>query len=129
MKNKRVKLCRVVMKCKYNCFLTSGPFFSKYNFFEVATFFLFNNHPAKSVFPVLVRIYKIFVIDEAFFFPLFVTKYLFPASLLNIETNSFNTIMQIINPSYTWKNRVKRIKAKEGYSINTVAMVYLLPHF
>ena len=78
--------------------------------FEVGT------HPLNSIFSVVVRIYKIIVIDEAFFsslqlFPWKVTKFLFSVFLLNTERNSFNTIMQLINLTYTWKNKIKRIKA------------------
>ena len=39
-----------------------------------------------------------------------VRKCLFYVSLLNMETNSSNVIMQLINPNYAWKSRVKRIK-------------------
>ena len=37
----------------------------------------------------------------------------FSLSLLNTETSSFNTIMQLINPNYAWKNRVKQIKTTQ----------------
>ena len=55
-----------------------------------------------------------FVIDEVFvpfLQPLEgkVRKYIFPVSMLNIETNSFNTIIQLINPNYASENRIKRI--------------------
>ena len=51
---------------------------------------LLSTHPVDPVFSVAVRIYKVHVIDEAFF-SLF---------LLNTETNSFNTFIQLINPNY-----------------------------
>ena len=59
-----------------------------------------------------------FFFDEAFFsflrpLPGKVRKCHFPGSLLNIETNSFNTILQLINPNSAWKNRVKQIKANQ----------------
>ena len=37
----------------------------------------------------------------------------FHVSLLNIETNSFNTIMQFISPNYAWKNGLKQIKTAQ----------------
>ena len=48
-------------------------------------------------------------IDKAFFpflqpLPEKLRKCLFPISLLNIEANSYNTIMQLINPNNALKN-------------------------
>ena len=83
-------------------------FFDFWALFEVSIFFSLSTHPVNSIYSVVVRIYKILVIDEAFFFffpflqslPGKVGKYLFPVSLLNIEANSFNIILQVINQNY-----------------------------
>ena len=124
-----------------NYFLTFRPFLT------LQCFFLHSTHPVNSIFLVVVRMYKILVIDEAFvypfcnyyhtawkeskygvfsglYFPAFspntgkyglektpyldtfhavpgkARKCLFPVSLLNIETNYFNAVMQLINPDY-----------------------------
>ena len=42
-----------------------------------------------------------------------VGKCLFPGSLFDIGTSSFNASMELINPNYSWKNRVKQIKATQ----------------
>ena len=77
-----------------------------------------STHPVKSNFSVVVPVYKILVIDEAFFsflqaLPGKAKKCLFSVSFSNFEGNFFNTIMQLINPNYAWKNSVKRIKATQ----------------
>ena len=58
---------------------------------NLVKFKLLSTHPVNRIFSVVVRIYKIHVTDEAFF----------SVSLLNTETNSFNTFIQLINPNYT----------------------------
>ena len=42
-----------------------------------------------------------------------VEKSVFPGSLFDIEASSFNGSMEIINPNYSWKNRVKQIKTTQ----------------
>ena len=59
-------LRKVVKKFKCKCKIF-GPFFSKYKFFEVKTFFPLSTHPINSFFSAVISIYKILVIDEAFF--------------------------------------------------------------
>ena len=59
----RVKLCKVVMKCK-NTILRSFLFFLlKFYIFEDVTFFLTN----ELNFCVAVRMYEIYVFDDEFF--------------------------------------------------------------
>ena len=91
--------------------------------------FSLSTDPVNSMFSVVVRIYKFLVIAQAFFpyrqpLPWKVRKCLFHVSLLNIATNSFNTIMQLINPNFAWKNRLRQIKTTQ----KNVAMVYLRTH-
>ena len=49
-------------KCKFKF-----HFFSKYKFFEVAIFFLLITNPVNSILLMVVRMYKILVINEACF--------------------------------------------------------------
>ena len=88
-------------------------------------FFSLSTHPVSSVFSVVVRIYKILVIDERFFlFPsITMESDFFSVPLWNTETNTFNTIIQLLNPNYAWK-----IESNNDYSIKIVAMVCLLSH-
>ena len=98
--------------------------FLKMKAFEADTFSSLSTQPVNSIFSVIVRIYKIHVIEKAFFslqpLPWKVRKCLFPISLVNSETNCFNKIMQlIINPNCPWiiesnqKNRVKGTKSTQ----------------
>ena len=41
-------------------------------------------------------------------------KVSYPVSLLNMETNSFGTIIQFLSPNCTGKSRVKQIKVAHG---------------
>ena len=68
---------------------------------------------------VVVGIYRDLVTVEAFFSSLAIVTmkiqkvFFFRVSLLNIKTNFFNTIMQLVNPNYTYKIRVKWIKTTQ----------------
>ena len=57
---------------------------------------------------VVVGIYRDLVTGEAFFSSLAIVT-----SLLNIKTNFFNTVMQLVNPNYAYKIRVKWIKTTQ----------------
>ena len=61
-------------------------------------FFLPGIHPVNSLQP----------------FPWKLKKCIFPQSLANIETNSSNALMQLINPNYPWKYTIKKIKTTPG---------------
>ena len=96
--------------CK--CFLNFLPLFSKYIFFEVATFFSFSTHLVKSIFSVVVRICKIFVIDETFF--LFIATIRKKSEKLPISCFLVNHWSKFLSHNYAayqsklWlKNRVK----------------------
>ena len=46
------------------------------------------------------------MINEIVLFPIFI-------AIIAMEINSFNTIMQLINPNYPWKNDVKQTKINQ----------------
>lgn len=107
---------------KFSCFLIFG-FFSKCTF-PVATFSLakyLSNQLSlliQSKLSVVVCTHKIHVFDEAFFLlptvAMMTEMRLFLVSIAtNVnETNSFNTIMKLINPNNHWRWN----QTEEGYS-------------
>ena len=91
--------------------MTYGTFFSKYKFFirRLQLFYCLVLTQSIQFFNWQFESARFFLQMKHFFFslqplPWKVRNCLFFLSLWNIETNFFNTIRQIINPNYAWKN-------------------------